>query len=591
MFRVLSLVFIFSYNCQAIAQQNLPNLVIFLADDMGWGDISRNGNTIINTPNIDSLAEQGAQFNTFLVNPVCAPSRAALLTGRHALRTGVYSVTRGGDKMRESEQTLAEILRDNGYSTGAFGKWHNGSHYPHNANGQGFDQFVGFSDGHQTLYFNPTLEFNNQKIKTNGYIADITTDYAIQFIKDNKEQPFLAYLPYNTPHGPFEVPDQYFKKYKALGENDLNASIYAMVDNMDWNIGRVLENLEELGLTKDTIVIFLTDNGPAFPNNITRYNGSLKGKKGKVDLGGILSPLHVKYPNKIPNPIKVSQTAQHIDLVPTLLSLMGINPPQNIRFDGVDLSNHLTKENSQLFDRYLFTHHFRNTQNRQQKAVQLTPASVLYDPWFATVNENEEWSLFNIADDLQQVKDVSELNKGILKQLQRKYKTWYAEVTQGIEEIPTHIGHKQQRQVSLATHEAHLSGKGINYAKQYGWAHDWIVINTPSNAKLDFPIKVAGDAKFRLSIQYQNTYLTPEKSISINIQGQSCDLPEIKPFTAKFDYGNRIFFTDEAPETNWSNLTICELNLVQGISSLEMNFHNSKIKNLAIKSLVLHRIN
>ena len=260
-----------------------PNIVLIMADDMGWGDIAMNGNPFsINTPNLEKIARSGARFEHFMVSPLCAPTRASLLTGRYHLRTGVSNVTGGLETMRSEEVTMAEVFRNAGYATGLFGKWHNGAHYPQDPNGQGFDEFFGFCGGHWTNYFNTRLQHNQTMVATRGYITDVLTDAALDFIEKNKARPFLCYIPYNAPHGPFQVDDKYFNKFKSKGVNDMDAAIYGMVENVDENIGRVLEKLESLKLTGNTIVVFLTDNGP----NSNRYNGYMKGKKGAVDEGG-----------------------------------------------------------------------------------------------------------------------------------------------------------------------------------------------------------------------------------------------------------------------------------------------------------------
>lgn len=197
-----------------------PNILLIMTDDQGWGDIRSHGNPLIDTPVLDHLAEQGTRFDRFFVSPVCAPTRASLLTGRWHLRTGTHGVTRGNETMRSEEVTLAEILRQQGYHTGIFGKWHNGAHYPEHPNGQGFEEFIGFCSGHLNNYFDATLEYNGKPIKSKGYITDVLTDAAIEFIVKNKTQPFFCYLPYNAPHSPFQVPNRYFQKYKNRGLDD-----------------------------------------------------------------------------------------------------------------------------------------------------------------------------------------------------------------------------------------------------------------------------------------------------------------------------------------------------------------------------------
>ncbi|OHB85228.1 MAG: hypothetical protein A2V98_26020 [Planctomycetes bacterium RBG_16_64_12] len=188
------------------AEAERPNVVLIMTDDQGWGDVRSHGNERIDTPAHDRLASEGARFDRFYVSPVCAPTRASLLSGRYHLRSGVHGVTRAYETMRSEEVTIAEILRSAGYATGCFGKWHNGFHFPYHPNGQGFEEFVGFCGGHWTIYFDTRLEHNGRPIATTGYIAYVLTDVAISFIRTNRDRPFFCYLPYNTPHSPFQVP-------------------------------------------------------------------------------------------------------------------------------------------------------------------------------------------------------------------------------------------------------------------------------------------------------------------------------------------------------------------------------------------------
>ncbi|HEX6984931.1 MAG TPA: sulfatase-like hydrolase/transferase, partial [Planctomycetaceae bacterium] len=206
--------------------EDRPNVLLILTDDQGWGDIGSHGNEAVDTPNLDRLAGQGARFERFFVDPLCAPTRAALLTGRYSLRSGVHGVTRGHETMRTEEVTLAELFRDAGYATGCFGKWHNGRHYPNHPNGQGFDEFFGFCGGHWNNYFDTTLERNAEPVRTTGFITDVLTDEAIGFVRRNKDRPFFCYVPYNAPHWPPQVPDRYFEKYKARGLDDETATAY-----------------------------------------------------------------------------------------------------------------------------------------------------------------------------------------------------------------------------------------------------------------------------------------------------------------------------------------------------------------------------
>jgi len=184
-----------SFGADETREERRPNVLLLMTDDQGWGDIHSHGNQKLDTPVLDKLAADSVQFDRFYVSPVCAPTRASLLTGRYHLRTGVSWVTRGLETMRSEEVTLAEALKQAGYATGCFGKWHNGAHYPYHPNGQGFDEFFGFCAGHWNNYFDTHLERNGKAVKTRGYITDVLTDAAIAFIEKHRQRPFFCYVP------------------------------------------------------------------------------------------------------------------------------------------------------------------------------------------------------------------------------------------------------------------------------------------------------------------------------------------------------------------------------------------------------------
>ncbi|MBA7543127.1 Arylsulfatase [subsurface metagenome] len=191
-----------------------PNVVMILTDDQGWGDLSLNGNTNISAPNIDRLAQHGVSFDRFYVCPVCSPTRAEILTGRYHPRGGVYSTSAGGERLDMDETIIAEVFKKAGYTTAAYGKWHNGMQYPYHPNARGFDEFYGFCSGHWGNYFSPLLEHNGKLVKGNGFVIDDFTDKAMSFIEKNQDKPFFVYLPFNTPHSPMQVPQQWWSKFK-----------------------------------------------------------------------------------------------------------------------------------------------------------------------------------------------------------------------------------------------------------------------------------------------------------------------------------------------------------------------------------------
>lgn len=339
-----------------------PNVVIFLADDAGWGDYSFSGNTMLSTPSIDSIAKSGVSFDRFFVCPVCAPTRAEFLTGRYHPRGGVSGVSTGFERLDLQERTLADAFKAAGYATGCFGKWHNGSQWPYHPMARGFDTYFGHTSGHWGEYVNAPLEDEGVMVRTNGYIVDVCTDRALQFIDEHRNAPFLCYVPFTTPHSPWSVPEEDWQRFKdkkltqsatdpQKEKAEETRCVLAMMENQDRNVGRILKKLEEYSLRDNTIVLYFSDNGP----NTARWTGGMKGQKGTTDEGGILSVCYLSWPAGIPAGRTVTQIAGAIDLLPTLTTLAGIPRVGERPLDGKDLTPLIHDPESLWPDRTLFT--------------------------------------------------------------------------------------------------------------------------------------------------------------------------------------------------------------------------------------------
>jgi arylsulfatase A-like enzyme len=339
-----------------------PNVVIFLADDAGWGDYSRNGNTQISTPNIDSIAADGVTLDRFYVCPVCAPTRAEFLTGRYHPRTGVYGVSTGQERMNLDEKTIADAFKSAGYATGAFGKWHNGSQWPYHPMARGFDEYTGYTSGHWGEYFDPPLEQNGKPIREKGYIVDVLTTHAIDFIDRHHEKPFFCYVPFTTPHSPWAVPEEDWKRFESKPitlsasqpkQEDIQHTrcALAMVENQDRNVGRVLKKLNDLNVADNTIVLYFSDNGP----NSWRFNGGMKGRKGMTDEGGVRSTCFLRWTKGLPAGAKMESISGAIDLLPTLTSLARIDRVGDKPLDGMNLTPLLRGEVNTLPERTIFS--------------------------------------------------------------------------------------------------------------------------------------------------------------------------------------------------------------------------------------------
>ncbi|MBL9116236.1 MAG: arylsulfatase [Verrucomicrobiaceae bacterium] len=339
-----------------------PNVLVFLADDAGWGDYGYSGNKMANTPNIDSIARGGVSMDRFFVCPVCSPTRAEFLTGRYHPRGGVKGVSTGQERLDLSEKTIADAFKGAGYVTGAFGKWHNGSQWPYHPMARGFDEYFGHTSGHWGEYFDPPLEENGRMIETKGYIVDVCTDKALAFIDRNRDKNFFCYVPFTTPHSPWAAPESNWSKFKSMPitQTATNAAAevadetrcaLAMLENQDMNVGRVLGKLKELGLNQNTIVVYFSDNGP----NSNRWTGGMRGKKGTVDEGGVRSVCYVMWPGVLPEGRTVTQISGAMDLMPTLTALASVPRVGDKPLDGRDLTPLLKGETNDWQPRTIFS--------------------------------------------------------------------------------------------------------------------------------------------------------------------------------------------------------------------------------------------
>ncbi|MDZ4852200.1 MAG: arylsulfatase [Pirellulaceae bacterium] len=405
-------------NAHSADAKSLPNVVVLLADDAGWGDYGINGNQMANTPNIDSIGRNGARFDRFYVCSVCAPTRAEFLTGRYHSRGGVRGVSTGQERLNTDENTIADAFKKAGYSTGAFGKWHNGSQWPYHPMARGFQQYYGHTSGHWGEYFDPPLEHNGQMIRDPGYIVDLCTSRAIEFIEANRDRPFFCYVPFTTPHSPWAAPEENWRRYKdkpipqqatdpKLEVPERTRCAHAMLENQDGNVGRILKRLNELKLKENTIVVYFSDNGP----NTWRWNDGMKGRKGSTDEGGLRSPAMICWPKKIPANIKVTQIAGAIDLLPTLTSLAGISRVGEKPLDGVDLSPLLKKGNQAWPERQIFSH--------QNGSISVRTPKYRLDA---------NGGLFDMLADPAQTRDIREEQPAIAESLSKSVAAWSKDV-------------------------------------------------------------------------------------------------------------------------------------------------------------------
>lgn len=562
-------------NQQEPAKQ--PNVILIMTDDQGYGDFSLHGCDSCQTPTLDKFAQEGIQFDRFYVSPLCAPTRASLLTGRYHLRTGTTWVTHRKEVMNSDETTIAEAFKDAGYQTGIFGKWHNGSQYPHHPNGQGFDEFYGFAAGHWNNYFDTGLEHNGKKVKSKGYIIDDVTDKAIDFIKGNKEESFFCYIPYNTPHSPFQVPDKYFDKYKKMGLSDKNACVYGMNENIDDNFSRILETLKAQDLEENTIVLFLTDNGP----NGRRFNGNMKGWKSKVDEGGVRVPLFMQWKNNLPSGKIVKELASHIDLMPTLMELCDIKNENHKPFDGASLVNLIKEENVDWQERKLYS-----IQNNGE--ARDYPSSVRSNQYRLVKESEDRILLYDMLADPRQTTDISSEYPEITKQLTADLENWYKEVTENsTSQALIEVGHKESPVVELPAPESKIS-ENLTFEGGFGWANDWIKNWNNSNDNATWTVKVVEAGKYQVAVEYTTVkgnlkaIVNSGETISTTIENPHN--PDFLPSPDKVKRG-------EVYEKEWAVQEIGMLELAEGEHNIQLSFDNLQADSgLHVKAILVKKL-
>jgi len=469
-----------------------PNVLVLLADDQGWGDLGLTGNLAVQTPRLDSLARQGAVFDHFYVQPVCSPTRAELLTGRYHPRGGVYGTSVGEERLDLDEHTIGESFRQAGYATGVFGKWHNGSQPPHHPNARGFNTFYGFASGHWGHYFDWTLEHDNELVQGAGYLPDDLTDRALAFIETHRDEPFFAYVPYNTPHSPMQVPDRFFDRYAdadlqrahryADRENPTKTrAALAMAENLDWNVGRLLDRLEALDLTRETIVLYFSDNGP----NGWRWNGNMRGRKGSTDEGGVRVPLIVRWPDAIAPGTEIDRIAGAIDLLPTLTDLADIPVGADTTLDGRSLAPLLLGEDHEWPDRRLFAHWNGEVSVR-------TPQFRL----------DHEGRLYDLSEDPQQRTNVADTHPAVAERLRDTVAAWRQTLLPELErkDRPFPVGHPEYPVARLPARDGTASGtiERSNRFPNSSFFRHW----TSSDDSIAWDVEVRTPGRYRATVYY-----------------------------------------------------------------------------------------
>jgi arylsulfatase A-like enzyme len=437
-----------------------PNIVFVITDDQGYGDLGCTGNPIIKTPNIDNLYNQSVRFTDFHVGPTCAPTRAGLLTGHYHNSTGVWHTIGGRSLLRKDEVSIATIFRDNGYKTGIFGKWHLGDNYPFRPHDRGFEEAIVHGGGGigQTPdfwgnnYFDDTYFDKGEPRKFEGYCTDVFFGLGIDFIERNKDVPFICYIPTNAPHTPYFVEDKFADMYRGQVPED-RAKFYGMITNIDENVGKLRKKIDELGLTENTIFIFMTDNGTAGGCKVDSngfvtegYNAGMRGTKSSAYEGGHRVPFFMYYPNGgFAEGKDINELTANVDFLPSLIDICKLDKSDKLEFDGKSLLPLMKDLNNEWEERTVVT-----DSQRIPNPIKWRESSTMRGKW-RLVNGKE---LYNIESDPEQRVDISSINPNLVEELRSDYDKWWEKVSRQFEEeIPIILGVENEKETDLTSHD------------------------------------------------------------------------------------------------------------------------------------------
>lgn len=413
-----------------------PNIIFILTDDQGYGDLSCTGNPILKTPNMDRLHNEGVRCNDFHVSPTCAPTRSALLTGRHPFKNGVTHTIHERERLTLKATTIAQVLQSAGYATGIFGKWHLGDEDAYQPDRRGFDEVfihgaggIGQSypgscgDVPGNQYFDPVVKHNGKFEKTSGYCTDVFFAQAVTWIASQKGgKPFFCYLATNAPHVPLQVRPEDEARYQGKVPDD-TAKFFGMIANIDDNIGRLLAKLEEWNLDDTTLIVFMNDNGTAGGRKV--FNAGMRGAKGSVSQGGTRAASFWRWPGTL-KPADVSVLTAHIDVFPTLAELAGASLSDELRqqVEGRSLVPLFANPHAEWPDRTLVTHGGRWPQG--EPPIKSRSWRIRNSRYCLISRDNLQ--LFDLQADPRESRDIAGEHPEIVRELSAAYDTWWEEV-------------------------------------------------------------------------------------------------------------------------------------------------------------------
>lgn len=445
--------FVSQFPCKPVQAGSLkgsrPNIILVMTDDQGKGDLSCLGNPDLKTPNLDKLHSVSTRFTDFHVSPTCAPTRSAIMSGRHEFRNGVTHTIKERERMALNTVTIAEVLRDANYSTGIFGKWHLGDEEPYQPHNRGFEEvFIHGAGGigqaydcscadappnRENVYFDPVIRHNKNFVKTSGFCTDVFFQHALGWIKKQKEtdEPFFAYIATNAPHGPMIAPQKYKQPFLDAGFQEATASRYGMIANIDGNMGLLMSKMDEWQLFDNTLLIFMTDNGQAGGRHTKKngkryplYHAGLRAGKASPYEGGTRVPAFWYWKGKLASGKDITELTAHIDMFPTLVELTAARVPTDTqKRDGSSLLPLLEGDDTVWKRDYLFTH-----VGRWKKGVEPNDEkyarSAVRNKRFRLVHNRE---LYDIENDPGETKNVIMQHPDVVAAMRKAYDAWWTE--------------------------------------------------------------------------------------------------------------------------------------------------------------------
>ncbi len=436
---------VFGVSAAALLRGSRPNIIFILTDDQGYGDLSAHGNPILQTPNLDRLHREGVRFTDFHVSPTCAPTRSALLTGRHEFKNGVTHTIYERERLTPGATTLAEVLKAAGYRTGIFGKWHLGDEPKYWPGRRGFDEMFihggggigqtypgSCGDAPGNTYFNPAILHNGRFVRPTGYCTDIFFAEATRWIEAVKgKPPFLAWIALNAPHAPLQVRPEDEARYAGRVANTNAAKFFGMIANIDDNVGRLLAKLAEWGIERDTLVIFMNDNGTD-GGMLAGYNAGMRGKKGTPFLGGTRAASFWRWAGRL-RPAEVTTLSAHVDFFPTLAELAGAKVSRKVRrqVEGRSLVPLLEDPAAPMPDRVLITHVGRWPKGGAPEDGKYRACSVRNTRWHLVSPDGgrePKWQLFDVLADPGEKNDLASANPDVVASLAKRFDGWWQEV-------------------------------------------------------------------------------------------------------------------------------------------------------------------